>query len=115
MIGRGRDREGDEEEDEEEFEDRGEDEEEEEPFSLFDADLCHNHPDADYLDKTLGKVSRYYKLAPRFQYQKENLSRRNNRPLHNGMLALADQKLIEVNIGGRQFLTKVDPLKRFPR
>ena len=57
MIGRGRDREG-EEEDEEEFEDRGEDEEEE-PFSLFDADLCHNHPDADYLDKTLGKVSRY--------------------------------------------------------
>ena len=41
--------------------------------------------------------------------------RRNNRPLHNGMLTAPDQKLIEVNVGGREFITKVDQLKRFPR
>ena len=44
-----------------------------------------------------------------------NPTDRNNRPLHKEMLTLSDQKLIEVNVGGRQFLTKVQHLKRFPR
>ena len=43
-----------------EDENNGEDEEdEEESFSLFDPNLCHSHPDAAYLDKTLRKVSRW--------------------------------------------------------
>ena len=45
-------------EEDEEDEDNSEEEDEDEPFSLFDPNLCHSHPDAAYLDKTLGRVSR---------------------------------------------------------
>ena len=54
----GRHREELEEDEEGEDENIGEEEDEDEPFSLFDPNLCHSHPDAAYLDKTLGRVSR---------------------------------------------------------
>ena len=41
-----------------EDENNGEKLDEDESFSLFDPDLCHRHPDAAYLDKTLARVSR---------------------------------------------------------
>ena len=60
VIGKGSEVEDEEQEDhgEEDEGDKGDEEEEEESFSLFDADLCHSHPDSVYLDKTLQRVSR---------------------------------------------------------